>query len=354
MTLSRNELRGWLLEQDPQRLAQLWAAADAVRRDSVGDAIYLRGLVELSNICARSCVYCGVRRENREIERYRMTLDEIVGCAAAAASLGIGTVVLQGGHDPHEDPNAITAIIHAIRAVSPVAITLSLGEHPRARLAAWRAAGADRYLLRFETSNPTLYARLHPRLAHEEHDRMQGLAWLRELDYEVGSGVMVGIPGQSVDDLVRDLELFRTLDLDMIGVGPFIPHGDTPLAKHPEAFPKAEQDQVVADVLTTLKVIALTRLLCPWANLPSTTALVTLGGSAAREASLNAGANIIMPNFTPTHYREQYEVYPGKSVTEPAQVVASLHEMAARLGRTIGHGPGHAREHSRASGQILR
>jgi biotin synthase len=228
--------------------------------------------------------------------------------------------------------------IRRIKSESTLAVTLSLGERHPDDLAAWREAGADRYLLRFETSNPALYERIHPRRPGDAPDRLALLAALRQMGYEVGSGVMIGIPGQTYDDLAGDLELFGALDLEMIGVGPFLPHPDTPLGVEPRDVP----DQVPNSELMTYKVVALARLLCPRANIPSTTALATLNRVNGRELGLVRGANVLMPNLTPTEYRRLYEIYPAKAcLYETAeQCHGCLVGRIAALGRTIGTGRG--------------
>ena len=234
MPPTRDEILSWLRETDPQRLEQLWRRADDLRRAVVGDDVQLRGLIEISNHCRRSCTYCGIRQRAKGVTRYRMTQDQIVACAAKAGRFGYGTVVVQAGEDPALTTDWVRTLVHRIKAEAGVAITLSLGERPHEDLVAWKAAGADRYLLRFETSDPVLFARIHPRGRGFHRDRFEMLADLRALGFEVGSGVMVGIPGQTWDTLADDLQRFRDLDLDMIGVGPFIASPRTPLAGRPD------------------------------------------------------------------------------------------------------------------------
>jgi len=339
--MTRAEVLRWLREGDPAALDELWARADAVRRERVGDAVHLRGLVEISNHCARSCAYCGISAANRDLIRYRMTAGEIAACARQAAALGYGTVVLQAGEDYGIGREWLAGVVRRIKTESPLAVTLSLGERPEGDLAAWRAAGADRYLLRFETSDAALYGRIHPPLAGRPSDRIAILARLRELGYEVGSGVMIGIPGQTFDSLAADFELFAGLDLDMIGVGPFIPHPVTPLGRGelPDA-PAGEQ--VPNTELMTYKVVALARLVCPDANIPATTALAILNIANGRELGLARGANVVMPNLTPARYRALYEIYPGKgrSPNTAADRDAGLSCAIERMGRTVGAGLG--------------
>jgi biotin synthase len=391
--MDRSELTTWLRETDAERLTALWRRADAMRREHVGDAVHLRGLIEFSNRCVRQCLYCGLRAGNSGLRRYRMNADEIMACVRQAVAFGYGTVVLQSGEDYGVETEWMSALIRRIKSETPLAVTLSLGERPESDLAAWRDAGADRYLLRFETSNTALFRRIHPpagnegppptthRLPPTAHPRIAILYQLRALGYEVGSGVMIGIPGQTYEDLADDLELFRALDLDMIGVGPFIPHPATPLgrsakgpkkgtflisAKHPLGRlgremrnvpffgPRRErvevrgdwtEDQAPNSELMTCKVVALTRLVCPRANIPSTTALATLNRADGRELGLQRGANVVMPNLTPPPYRAAYEIYPAKAcLFETAdECHAGLARRIRSIGRTIGVGPGAAR-----------
>ena len=336
--MKRADILAWLREDDPHRLEKLWAMADRTRAAHVGDEVHLRGLIEISNDCVRRCGYCGLRADNRRVQRYLMSEDEIVACAHEAVSYGYGTVVMQAGETPRITRDWMAGLIRRIKAETPLAITLSLGERSDDELAAWKDAGADRYLLRFETSNRALFDAIHPPLGAGGRDRIEVLRALRRLGYEVGSGVMVGIPGQTYDDLANDIALFDELDLDMIGVGPFIPHPDTPRG----VAPAAPEHQAPNTELMTYKVVALTRLMRPKANIPSTSALATLNIQAGRELGLQRGANIVMPNLTPIQYRCLYEIYPAKAcIKETAGHCRSC--MAGRIlsiGRTIGAGRG--------------
>jgi len=336
-------LVAWLRERDEAALDALWRRADAVRAAHVGDAVHLRGLIEISNHCERLCLYCGIRACAPGLARYRMTADEILACAREAAGLGYGTVVMQSGEDRGLTREFVADLIRRITSETGLAITLSLGERDEEDLRAWKGAGADRYLLRFETSDPELYRRIHPSLPGTVSDRVAQLRRMREMGYEIGSGVMVGIPGQTWDILARDVELFRELDIDMIGIGPFLPSPRTPLgAEGAERLRAPGGDQVPNDELTTLKVVALTRLACPEANLPSTTALATIDPAAGRELGLCRGANIVMPNVTPPQYRVLYEIYPGKAcIHETAQACQGcLERRILSIGRTLGRGAG--------------
>ncbi len=296
--------------------AGLFAAADRVRARLVGDVVWLRGLIEISSYCRRNCFYCGLRRGNPRAVRYRLTPDEILACARQVKAAGLGTVVLQAGE------------VGRIKAETGLVITLSLGELEPAAYAALKEAGADRYLLRFETSNPHIYAGLHPEgtLAN----RLDCLRQLKSLGFETGSGFLIGLPGQTLDDVAADIQLLKELDIDMIGVGPFIAHPDTPLAAAPDG-----------SVELTLKVMAVIRLLTRDTNLPATTALGVLDPAARRQA-LEAGCNVLMPVFTPAAAAENYLIYPGKSARR-AQLeseLATLPAFLAAIGRLPGYGPG--------------
>ncbi|MBM3498564.1 MAG: [FeFe] hydrogenase H-cluster radical SAM maturase HydE [Armatimonadetes bacterium] len=354
--MERSEIIGWLVEDDPKRLRGLWALADRARREHVGNAVHLRGLIEVSNHCVRQCAYCGIRAGNRHLERYRMSEVEIIACVQEAVERGYGTVVMQAGEDPQITGPWMADVVGRIKRETPLAVTLSLGERSVEELRAWREAGADRYLLRFETSNRALYERLHPPLPGRRSDRVAQLAEMRALGYEVGSGVMVGLPGQTYEDLAQDLELFRDLPLDMIGIGPYIPHPHTPLgaAGVDPRTPNADSGQQVPNTeLMGYKMVALARLVCPRANIPSTTALATVSGDASRQVGLERGANIVMPNLTPARYRVMYDIYPSKGRT---QAVADggdalIREGILALGREIGTGRGDSPRRLQAAGR---
>ena len=342
--ITEQEIVSWLREDDPHRLSELWVRADAVRAEYVGPAVHLRGLVEASNHCARMCGYCGLRVCNTDVQRYRMTADEVLACAQDAVRYGYGTLVIQTGEDYELTADWVEQLVARVKAETPLAVTLSLGERKAEELARWRAAGADRYLLRFETSDPELYAAIHPRLDGTPgmpSDRLNLLKELRRLGYENGSGVMVGIPGQSYESLAHDIALFGALDLDMIGVGPYISHPQTPLGRG-ELAELPEDEQVCGTEQMCYKVLALARLACPEANIPSTTALAALYQEQGRELGLMRGANVVMPNLTPPQYRALYEIYPHKACFhETAEAFnATLHQRIAALGREIGTGQG--------------
>jgi biotin synthase len=341
--LDREGVRAWLTVQDAADLERLWHRADEVRRERVGNDVHLRGLVEVTNYCVRECTYCGIAACAGPLLRYRMTRDEILECARLGRDYGFGTVVLQGGEDPGLTGPFVADVVRAIKAETGAAITLSLGERSEADLRTWRDAGADRYLLRFETTDPVLYGRIHPNLPGTVSDRIGQLLHMREMGYEIGTGVMVGIPGQTWDTLANDIWTFRDFDMDMIGIGPYLPGPRTPLAGPLGAELAAlPREQVPNDELTTLKAVALTRLVCPDTNIPSTTALSILDPSAGRANGLCRGANVVMPNLTPPHYRVLYQIYPGKAaVHETADLLADqVIALIGGLGRTIGTGAG--------------
>jgi biotin synthase len=342
-SLDRLAIRAWLTERDGAALDALWRRADEVRRERVGNAVHLRGLVEITNYCARQCAYCGIAACAGPLQRYRMTHAEILECARQGRDFGFGTIVLQGGEDPGLSGPFVAGVVRAIKAETGAAITLSLGERSDADLRSWRDAGADRYLLRFETTDAALYRRIHPDLPGTVSDRIGQLLRMRDLGYEIGTGVMVGIPGQTWDTLANDIWAFRDYDMDMIGIGPYLSDPRTPLAGPQGAELAAPPaDQVPNDELTTLKAVALTRLVCPDTNIPSTTALSILNPDAGRANGLCRGANVVMPNLTPPEYRALYQIYPGKAaVQETAGVLTGkVIALIDGLGRATGSGPG--------------
>jgi biotin synthase len=260
-----------------------------------------------------------------------MTLGEVRESAKAIQGMGIKTLVLQSGEDPWYTRDRLSELIRRIKEETGLTLTLSVGERPREDYQAWKNVGADRYLLKQETSAEQLFAHLRPGRTLTE--RLDSLRFLRELGYEVGSGNMVGLPGQSDHDLVRDIQLFREFDLDMIGIGPFIPHPQTPLGK-----------SATPDLNLTLKVLALTRIVTRDPHLPATTASAVLEPEG-RKRALMAGANVIMPNLTPWRYRGFYQVYPGKE--KPDGGLDSTLRTISSLGRTISQGPGYRRSFPR-------
>ncbi|MGE5417867.1 MAG: [FeFe] hydrogenase H-cluster radical SAM maturase HydE [Acidobacteriota bacterium] len=329
--LTHDEIVILLAIEDAESLNRLYTYADTIRERYVGNGVHLRGLVEFSNYCRKNCNYCGIRGGNKNSERYRMDIEEILETVDVAEKLGYRTVVLQSGEDPFYTVDKIEDLLKRIKAQSNVAVTLSIGERPREEYERFYQVGADRYLLRFETSNPELYKKLHPDSRYEE--RFLALQWLKEIGYQVGSGIMVGLPGQTLDDLANDILTFKALDLEMVGVGPFICHEETPLAGNPNGT-----------VEMTFKVIALTRIVTRTAHIPATTALASLRPADGREKALELGANVVMPNVTPVKYRALYELYPAKiCIGEDAeQCQGCIRGRIASIGRPIATNYGHA------------
>lgn len=329
--LTGDDIAALLALDQPDDVESLYHRADLVRQKYVGNDVHLRGLIEFSNICRKNCCYCGIRRGNHGLKRYRMPVEEIIAGVRVAADLGYRTVVLQSGEDPFYSVDMLEDLINRIKADTGMAITLSIGERSREEYQRLFDAGADRFLLRFETSNPSLYKSLHP--DSEYTRRMESLSWLKEIGFQVGSGIMIGLPGQTLADLARDILKFKELALDMIGVGPFISHPDTPLAGTPNGT-----------VEMTLKVIALTRIVTRNTHIPATTALATLQPDDGRMRALRAGANVVMPNVTPLKYRDLYELYPDKICTNEAdeQSHSYIRQRILMAGRTISCDYGHS------------
>lgn len=309
---------------------ELFKTADEIRQKYHGDGVHLRGLIEFSNYCSRSCYYCGLRKENIVPERYRLSQKEIISAALTAEELGYGTVVLQSGEDNYFTQEIIAEIVQAIKEKTDLAITLSLGERTKEDYQVWRQAGADRYLLRFETSDSELYHQLHP--AGSFQNRIDNLYWLQESGYQLGSGSLIGLPGQTIQSLASDLRLYKELDLDMVGLGPFLMNPNTPLAESQNG-----------SFELTLKMLALTRIILPKAHLPATTALGTID-SKGREKALENGANVMMPNVTPREYRANYQLYPDKICIDESPVDCSqcIPARLKTIERFPAKGPGHS------------
>ena len=305
--------------------ADLFSEADRVRRAVYGDAVYIRGLIECTNFCKNDCYYCGIRRGNKNASRYRLSKEEILSCCAEGYALGFRTFVLQGGEDPYFTDERICEIVSAIRETYPdCAITLSLGEKSRASYQAYFDAGANRYLLRHETANPAHYAKLHPAELSLDN-RKRCLYDLKAIGYAVGAGMMVGSPFQTTDDLVADLRFLEELEPQMIGIGPFLRHKDTPFADMPNG-----------SLPLTLRLLAILRLMFPRALIPATTALGTIHPHG-REMGLRAGANVIMPNLSPSDVRKKYLLYDNKITAgeEAAQALALLEKTVSDAGYRV-------------------
>lgn len=313
-----------LLETDAYDEA-LKEAANAVRLENYGKDVYLRGLIEFTNYCKNDCLYCGIRRSNKAVERYRLTEDEILACCAEGYTLGYRTFVLQGGEDPFFTDERICAIVSRIHREYPdCAITLSVGEKSRESYQAYFDAGAERYLLRHETANAGHYARLHPAEMSCEN-RKRCLSDLKEIGFQVGAGMMVGCPYQTTDHLIEDIRFLQELQPDMIGIGPFLSHKDTPFRDMPNG-----------DLKLVLRLLGILRLVFPKVLLPSTTALGTVH-PMGREMGLQMGANVVMPNLSPTAVRENYMLYDNKICTgdESAQCRGCMERRVSSIGYQV-------------------
>lgn len=323
-TLGDAGLMELLTSEDSSANACLFAAARETAEAHFGRQVFLRALIEWSNICRNDCLYCGIRRSNPDVRRYSLSRESILRCCENAWRLGLRTFVLQGGENPPA-AEKLAGLVAEIRASWPqAAITLSLGELPADTYARLRQAGADRYLLRHESADPAHYARLHPAGMRLEN-RLACLRTLRELGYQTGMGMMVGSPFQTTGNLLADIRLLERFRPEMIGIGPFIPHPATPLG----AYPAGSSER-------TLRLYAILRLMHPDALIPATTALSTLRPDG-RTAGILAGANVIMPNFTPAVERAEYVLYEGKAslAVETAENIRKIHEELAAIGRTV-------------------
>lgn len=302
---------------------ELFTRARRVATQHFGKYIYFRGLIEISNICRQDCRYCGIRRSNTQASRYRLSPEEILECCEHGYSLGFRTFVLQGGEDPWFSDERLAELLRQIKAAWPdCAVTLSVGEREEVSYRMLKEAGADRFLLRHETADPVHYAKLHPACQTFER-RMTCLQALKNCGYQTGAGFMVGSPWQNTACLAKDLAFLHQFRPEMVGIGPFIPHAQTPFA----LFPSGNVDR-------TLTMVALTRLLLPSAMLPSTTALGTAANDG-REQGILAGANVVMPNLSPRKARVRYTLY-NKKLSEGAECADNIRELRQRL-QTIGY-----------------
>ncbi len=299
----------------------IFAAADNVRKKYVGNEIHLRALIEFSNICKQNCFYCGVRAANQNIERYRMVPDGIITLAQNAINKGYKTIVLQSAEDDYYTAEILADIIKEIKK-NDVAVTLSIGERSFNEYKIMKEAGADRFLLRIETTDRELYKKLHPNMDY--NNRVECIENMKKLGYETGTGCLVGLPNQTIESLADDILFFKELDADMVGLGPLIPHKDTPL-----------KNMTADSFWLSLKVMAITRLLMPDINIPATTAMETIHPNG-RIIALQSGANVLMPNFTDESHRSQYEIYPGKKSVD----YTKLEETFNKTGRTISKSKG--------------
>ena len=323
--LSDAELLTLITSTEPDINKLLACEADKLRRQYYGDKVYIRGLIEFTNYCKNNCYYCGIRAGNSLAERYRLTQEEILACCAEGYRLGFRTFVLQGGEDAYYTDDKICAIVSAIRKQHPdCAITLSIGEKSRAGYKAYFDAGANRYLLRHETYNEAHYQQLHPAEMSGKR-RLQCLQDLKDIGYQTGTGIMVGSPGQTVEHIIEDILFIEKLQPEMIGIGPFLPHHDTPFAQYPSGT-----------VERTILLLSIFRLMHPSALIPATTALATLVPDG-RERGILAGANVVMPNLSPREERRKYELYNDKASlgAESAEGLTTLQKQLNTIGYEI-------------------
>lgn len=322
-SLNKEELTSLISQENDD--TGLYEAADKIRRENYGDKVYIRGLIEISSYCKNNCFYCGLRAGNKLAERYRLNKEEILSCCKEGFDLGFRTFVMQGGEDNYFTDEFMCSVIYEIKSLYPdCAVTLSLGERSYESYKALKSAGADRYLLRHETANDIHYAKLHPE-DMKLSERKKCLYNLKELGYQVGSGFMVGSPFQTFENLAEDLLFLKELQPQMIGIGPFIFHKDTPF-----------KNEKSGSLYLTLKMISLLRLMFPKALIPSTTALSSISPKG-RELGLKAGANVVMPNLSPQGVRAKYNLYDNKaySGSEAAESLAILKKLVADAGYRV-------------------
>ncbi len=322
---SDQELKDILEDASEASQIALAKEADAVRKEIYGNEVFVRGLIEFSNICKNNCYYCGIRAENSNAERYRLSKEDILACCKEGYELGFRTFVLQGGEDPYFTDDKICEIVSDIRhQYEDCAITLSIGEKSKESYQAYFDAGANRYLLRHETANAQHYQKLHPTSMSLEN-RKRCLYDLKDIGYQVGSGFMVGSPFQTTENLIEDLRFLEELQPDMIGIGPYISHAETPF----KGYANGTLSQ-------TLRLISILRLMFPYALIPATTALGTIHPQG-RELGLQAGANVVMPNLSPVDVRKKYDLYENKICTgeEAAQCRGCLEKRVEEAGYRI-------------------
>lgn len=334
--LSLEELER-ILSADEKDAERIFAAAYSLKVRCCGRKVAFRGLIEAGNVCVKDCLYCGIRRSNGKVARYRMDVEEIVRTAEVAHRLGYGSIVIQSGEiESAANSDFIEEVLLALRPLD-LGITLSLGEQTEDVFRRWKDAGASRYLLRIETSSPRLYSALHP-ADHSWRRRVECLHALRRCGYQVGTGVMCALPGQTMADLARDVAFYAEVDADMIGMGPYIPHPDTPLGKDIvlDAADKARR------LFLALKLIAATRLYLHDVNIAASTALQALAEDG-RERGILAGANVIMPNVTDTCHRAEYALYAGKPGFDETAAAPRLAESLRAIGEEMEEGRGDSR-----------
>ena len=323
--LSDAELKALILTDDTAAEKLLAERADEVRQKYYGKKVFLRGLIEMSSICRNDCYYCGIRRSNKNAERYRLTPDEIMECCDEGYKLGFRTFVMQGGEDAYYTDDVLCPIIGKIKGRYPdCAVTLSIGERSYESYERLKNAGADRYLLRHEAAADELYSKLHPDFMSLEN-RKRCLSDLKRLGYQVGAGFMVGAPYQTVEDIICDLRYMQELQPQMIGIGPFVPHHDTQF-----------RDEKSGTAELTIRLLGIIRLMFPRVLLPATTALGTIAENG-RERGLKTGCNVIMPNLSPAAVRRKYSLYDNKiySGSEAAECCGEMRELIARAGYEV-------------------
>ena len=323
--LDKGEWTALIAGRTPELAEDIFSRARGYQQKYYGHEIFVRGLIEMTSYCKNDCIYCGLRRSNRSAQRYRLSREEILDCAQEGYRLGFRTFVLQGGEDPYYSAQDIADLVAELKKAHPdCAVTLSLGERERRDYELWHEAGADRYLLRHETADFAHYAMLHPPELSAAH-RQNCLRELKDIGYQVGTGFMVGSPGQTAEHLAEDMLFLKELNPEMVGIGPFIPHHDTPFANEP-----------AGTVELTLYLLGLIRLMIPDVLLPATTALGTID-PLGREKGVQAGANVIMPNLSPRAVRKKYELYDNKICTgeEAAECRGCLQRRMDSIGYTV-------------------
>jgi biotin synthase len=318
-----------LLAADSHKeIGEIFDFADSVRENNVGDGVLLRGIVEFSNYCRNSCLYCGINSANSNLIRYRMPIGEIMAAVETIALSGIKTVVLQSGEDDGLDVSRLSGLIRRIKSGFDIRVTLSVGERSMEEYRAWKEAGADRFLLKIETTDENIYASLHPGMSLK--NRIECLKNLKDLGYETGSGNIIGLRGQTPESIARDILFFKDMGIDMIGIGPFMPHQETLLSK-----------ESPGDLEMTLKTIALTRIVTKDTNIPATTAIGSMKRDCRADA-LKAGANVLMPNFTPRPYKQLYDIYTGRRCSDEPQGACNgcMERIVSSIGRKIDYSKG--------------
>ncbi len=319
--LTREEIIFLLELQDFGRTRRLFEKADDARKLFCGDEVHIHGLIEISNNCTLDCLYCGIQKGNNEIARYRMTPDDIIDTAKMISNLGIQTIELQSGLDPEFDADKISYIIYNLKRNLDVTITLSLGERTFEEYKTWKYAGADKYLLKHQVANATLYSTLHPK--QNLNERIRHLEFLKSVGYQIGSGNIVGLPDQNIEDIADDILLCKNLQVEIASFSPFVPSPYT-----------VYKDRQVGSVELTLKTIAIGRLVLNHSSLLATTALSTID-SLGREKALRVGANVVLPNFTPRQLRDKYQVFPKTKnvIDDPIDGVNQIQQILGSLGR---------------------